>query len=45
MASLIRLLADDGALQYAVPVLYNICVDYGMNFSPYSSLLSPKPER
>jgi hypothetical protein len=33
ISALIRLLDDDGAVSYVVPVLYNICVDYGMQYS------------
>ena len=30
---LIRILEDDYILPFAVPVIYNICVDYGKDFS------------
>ena len=29
---LIRILEDDSILPFAVPVIYNICVDYGKDF-------------
>jgi hypothetical protein len=34
MGSIVGLLADDSLLAFVIPVLYNICVDYGESKSP-----------
>lgn len=40
LGRIVSLLGDDSILAFVIPVLYNICVDYGM-FSTGDSLIIP----